>query len=249
MDAQQVDIQPTDQEFNPKPLLTKIDIKNKQGQVVGQKDYLGAHEAITWFHADYPLPIGRILTFPDFEHHAVRAEIWVGDVLIATGHSISEGSKSMEKLETNAVRRALANAGYGTIAALAHDDDDDAIKTQARAAMVAHELDERGVDVREKLGSGKGRKMEIKQQTMDTQPDDYPNLRVVLRDLGINGIASITPCHDLEGMVRIEYSHPRNVAWVRKELAKAIGEDRLGEMRGTWCNVRWSEQPSAGAEE
>src|SRR3972149_8763977 len=92
VDAQQVDIQPTDQELNPKPLLTKIDIKNKQGQVVGQKDYLGAHEAITWFHADYPLPIGRILTFPDFEHHAVRAEIWVGDVLIATGHSISEGS-------------------------------------------------------------------------------------------------------------------------------------------------------------
>lgn len=227
------DIQPVEKaEFNPKPLLKEI------GKGNDKKPFLGAHEAITWFTNDHPAPEGRILTFIDFENKMVRAEIYVGDVLVATGHSIGDGTKSLEKLETGAVRRALANAGYGTAAALTHEDDDE-IATQARAAVASHELDEAGVNVREKLGSGKNRKIDTSKDA--PPPDDYPNLRAILRDIGMNSIASITPVHDLEGHVRIEYGHPRNVQWVRKELANAIGEDKLGEMTGKWCNIRWTE--------
>ncbi|HEU4344264.1 MAG TPA: hypothetical protein VFU31_22120 [Candidatus Binatia bacterium] len=136
----------TDQ-FNPKDRLIKISAKGGKEQ-----PYLQAHDAILWFRTDYPAPEGRILTFVDIPNRIVRAEIYLGDALIATGHSLGDGSKSLEKLETNAIRRALANAGYGTVAALAEEDSD------ARVAMAAHEIPTEAV--RERLGSGGGRRIE-----------------------------------------------------------------------------------------
>ncbi len=122
------------------------------------KPYLGAHESIYWFTVEHPAPEGRIITTIDFEHKAVRAEIYIGDVLVATGHSIGDGHKSLEKLETAAIRRALANVGYGTTAAIAETDDEDAAKTQARAAIAAEQIPTKVA--REKMGAGKNRRLD-----------------------------------------------------------------------------------------
>jgi hypothetical protein len=155
---------------NAKGLLT--DLKGKQ--------YLGAHEAIYWFRMDYPGNEGRIVTHVDFEHNAVKAEVYIGDALVSTGHSISDGKKSLEKLETSAVRRALANLGYGTIAALSQDDDEDAIKTQAKAAMKVQQLKNEDADFEEILGAGQdrrvdtdGRKQLLRQQIVKAVDHPY----------------------------------------------------------------------------
>lgn len=134
-------------EVDAKALLK--DLKGKQ--------YLGAHEAIFWFTTEHPAPEGRIITHIDFEHSCVRAEIYIGDTLVATGHSIGDGSKSLEKLETGAVRRALANAGYGTVAAMAEDED--AARTEARAAMAGKDMSVE--DAKKALGNGKPDKRRI----------------------------------------------------------------------------------------
>lgn len=220
-------------EVNPAALLK--DLKGKP--------YLGAHEAIYWFTVEHPAPEGRIITSIDFDHKAVRAEIYVGDVLVATGHSIGDGNKSLEKLESAAVRRALANAGYGTIAAMAEVDDEDATKTQARAAIAANEIPTEVA--REKMGSGKTRKIDTSKdapESTDAAPETYPNLRIKLRDLGIGNFKSVEARGDLQGMVRVTFNSPRNAGWVRRELVKdGFAEADLGEMTGLFFDVKWSE--------
>jgi hypothetical protein len=120
---------------NPKDSL--IEIQNRP--------FLPAHEAITWFRRDYPGAQGRINTrieqvdgFPNF----VLAEIWVNDgngkmELVATARKTSDGKSTLEKLETGAIRRALANFGYGTVAAMAYDDDPHDTMSAQESAQVA----------------------------------------------------------------------------------------------------------------
>jgi hypothetical protein len=178
-EMQAPDLTVVEKRRNRKSSLIRIDIKNKEGKKVGEKDFLPAHEAMQWFHEDYPLPVGRILTFPDFEHNAVRAEIWIDDALVATGHSAGKsGADAIAKMETVATRRALAQAGYGTVGALAEGDDDD-IKTQARAAKAVHESRKVDADPAEMLGAGTdrridpdGRKQTLRQQIV--QAVDHP---------------------------------------------------------------------------
>lgn len=88
--------------------------------------YLRAHSAIEWFREDFPIPFGGIRTQLISEKPIIwRAEIFVGDVLVGVAHAV-ENSKNSDfgKLETNAVRRALAYCGYGTEAAVGDDDTD-----------------------------------------------------------------------------------------------------------------------------
>ena len=85
----------------------------------------------------------------------------------------------------------------------------------------------------------------ISQPVPPPLPDDYPNLRTMLQDIGINGIASIIPQGDLEGMIRVTLTAPRNATWVRKELIKAgIEEGLLGAADKTFFDVKWSESQS-----
>lgn len=109
---------------------------------IKDKPYLGAHEAITWFYKEHPLPEGRIVPIiVDSKESLVRCEIYIGDVLVSAADVKGDGTKSLEKLQTNSVRRALAFAGYGTVAALAFDDtDDDSVQKQARASLIADEI-------------------------------------------------------------------------------------------------------------
>ena len=99
-------------QFNPHEHLESI-----QG-----KPYLNPRNAITWFYSENPRPHGRIITqIIQFEPVTVRAEVWIDDACIATGHaSVDERSrgKGLKAFETSAIRRALANAGYGTDQAL-----------------------------------------------------------------------------------------------------------------------------------
>lgn len=215
-------------EVNPATLLK--DLKGKP--------YLGAHEAIYWFTVEHPAPEGRIITTIDFDHKAVRAEVYVGDVLVATGHSIGDGNKSLEKLESAAVRRALANAGYGTIAAMAEVDDEDATKTQARAAIAAKEIPTE--TAREKMGSGKNRRVDTSKNApqngkmVEAPPspapevvDPYADLRSQLEEAGVTTITSIKNITDTR--VRIvtkeDYSAmlPGMLASVKLTVAK-VGE-------------------------
>lgn len=90
------------------------------------RDYLRAHSAITWFRTDYPADKACIRTeLLSVSPIMFKAEVWIDGVLAATAHA-SENAKNKDygKIETNAVRRALAYCGYGTEAAVGDDDFD-----------------------------------------------------------------------------------------------------------------------------
>lgn len=197
-------------EVNTKALLK--DLKGKQ--------YLGAHEAIYWFTVEHPAPEGRIITHVDFEHSCVRAEVYVNDALVATGHSIGDGQKSLEKLETGAIRRALANAGYGTIAAMAEGDDEDAAKTQARAAMAAKDIPTEVA--REKMGSGKNRRMggDVKPAVTEAgQPaDNAPVLTIKDLDAALGNILHRYEPH-VTGNTQVVLRDKADLKYAKEEIA------------------------------
>lgn len=98
-------------DFNPQDHLIKI--KTKQGE----KEFLKATSALNWFYDEHPLGDGRITTkIVNVDKLIICAEIWVGGAVVATGHADPDGdtTKTLKKIETAAIRRALANAGYGT---------------------------------------------------------------------------------------------------------------------------------------
>src|SRR3990172_571438 len=136
--------------FNPKQQLVEIKFDGKQ------RPMLQGHDAISWFWQEHPAPSGSIITILDLPNSIVRAEIRVDGVLVATGHKKGDDKTSLEKLETRAIRRALANAGYGTAQALAFEDDPDQddISQQARVAVTTSQIDHEAV--RQSLAGSNG---------------------------------------------------------------------------------------------
>lgn len=105
----------SERQFNPYDRLEKV----------SGKPYLNPRNAITWFYAENPRPHGRIITVLLQSEPAIfRAEVYIDAACIATGHASvdssgqNERSKTLKAVETSAIRRALANAGYGTEQAL-----------------------------------------------------------------------------------------------------------------------------------
>jgi hypothetical protein len=98
------------------------DFEKIQGRV-----YLRAHSAISWFRDDFPANEAGIRTeLISMQPIMYKAEVWIDGVLAATAHaSEKSNNKDHGKIETNAVRRALAYCGYGTEAAVGDDDFDD----------------------------------------------------------------------------------------------------------------------------
>lgn len=104
----------------------------QQSKFTGQLDdikgkpYMRAHSAIAWFREDWPVSEASILTTCiQTEPIVWQAEIWIGDRVAARAHATQTNvNKDHGKLETNAVRRALALCGYGTETALGDDDFD-----------------------------------------------------------------------------------------------------------------------------
>lgn len=144
----------------PKDKIINIKVKGED------KPWLPAHEAITWFRDDYPGAQSRITTrIEDWDLKIVLAEIWIRSEdgvmeLVSTARSMGDGVKSLEKLETSAIRRALAYLGYGTTAAMSYDDHPEEELTpeeRARIAKVNHDqTPEDKQRVRQNMGSGPG---------------------------------------------------------------------------------------------
>lgn len=137
---------------------TDFDPKRDMMEIQG-KPYLPAHNAIAWFRNDFPLPRGQIVTtIVDLETSLLRCEIFVDGTLVASADVRGDGKNSLEKVQTNSVRRALAFAGYGTVSALAHEGDaqlDEA--QQAQMAMDMAQMDKPAV--RNSLGAGGDRRV------------------------------------------------------------------------------------------
>lgn len=151
--------------FNPKEHVVTIKTKD------GPKPYLSAVAAIVWFRTEHPAPKSRIITVPDLENSLVRAEIYLDGELVSTGHSKGDGKKSLEKLETGAVRRALANLGYGTISALASEYDGGSSlspESEARVALASAQMTVEDAKAAMAPGGGKRR---VGKQKSDSKAD------------------------------------------------------------------------------
>ena len=197
-------------EFNPADHL--ITIKGKGGD----KPFLPAYDAVAWFWAEYPAPRGSIIPFIiDIEQKLVRAEIRVDGNLIAAADVKGDGNTSLEKLQTSAVRRALAFAGYGTVSAMAHEEDYDEAKTQARGAEAAHDI---GTDkARDKLGAGKNRKVDTSLRGQLMSAVDHPYY------------ANSNPAHlknAIEALFREEILYERMPLEQAKALVYSLGTFR-----------------------
>jgi hypothetical protein len=122
------------------PKLKASDILTQINTKQGVKDYVGADAAVIWFYEDFPPPRGGIRTkLLNADPVIFKASVWVDGKLIATGHANPEGnSNTLKKVESAAVRRALANAGYSTKKAI---------------IRLAHVMVKEGIS--DKLGSGK----------------------------------------------------------------------------------------------
>lgn len=150
-----------------------IEIKGRDGK---QQPYLGAHEAITWFRADFPAPRSAIIPLVNLETKIVRAEIYIDGTLVSCADVMNTDSsgKSLEKLETAAIRRALAFLGYGTVGALAAEADgnsENEAGTQAKVAQARQKLDTD--KARKNLGSGtKDRRSIADEQPAQDETED-----------------------------------------------------------------------------
>lgn len=106
--------------YDPRAKVGWLDIKNKSGKVVDRKPYMSAYNSLVWFRKTYPAPRSRIVTtIVNLESRIIRAEIYIDGEMVATSHVKGDGSKSLEKLEIGAIRRALGYAGFGTDSAMA----------------------------------------------------------------------------------------------------------------------------------
>ena len=148
-------------EIAPKDRVTTINIKGTE------KPWLPAHEAITWFREEHPGATSRISTrIEDWELKIVVAEIYLRSdegemVLVSTARSMGDGTRSLERLETSAIRRALAYLGYGTVAAMADDGEGKMASSgmtpeeQAQVSQAVHgRTPEEKARTRKNLGSG-----------------------------------------------------------------------------------------------
>lgn len=73
---------------------------------------------------------------------------------------------------------------------------------------------------------------------VEDAPENYPNLRSVLRDSGFKSIASITVKDS--GFLRVEFNGLMNAAVIRPKLVEAFA-DRLGAVANGYFDVKWSE--------
>lgn len=129
---------------SPAPKDRVIEIK-----VGGEKKpWLPAHEAITWFREEYPGAQSRISTrieqIEGMGGNIVLAEVFIRNdegkmELVSTARKMSDGKSSLEKMETAAIRRALAYLGYGTVAAMSDDGDGLSPEERARVEQVLHD--------------------------------------------------------------------------------------------------------------
>jgi len=99
--------------LDPNDLIT-FQFKSKTTGAITETKMLKGTSAMNWFYLEHPLGEGRIITeLIQVDPPVFRAEIWINDTKVATGHANTDGnSNTLKRIETVAIRRALANAGY-----------------------------------------------------------------------------------------------------------------------------------------
>jgi hypothetical protein len=118
--------------FEPKSYLRTVEYFDKKLGRKVEKQILDSAPRLAWFRSEYPADTGWcIVTTPTIDSEQgcqYRADvISPAGQLVATGHKfVKAGSfeNYREKAETQAIARALAHAGYGTIYALELAEDD-----------------------------------------------------------------------------------------------------------------------------
>lgn len=107
---------------NFKPVIDEIKSGGKS------VPYMKPANALQWFWHDHP--DGRIIThLLSADPIYFRAEIYVSDICVATGHADASGNTNQfRKIETAAVRRALAFAGYDAVNAVSRGLDTDKVR-------------------------------------------------------------------------------------------------------------------------
>lgn len=120
--------------------LNEVNARLKPRNIKG-KDYIEVNQRILGFWELYP--DGRIVTVKtadDGDRCDFRAEVYVGDVLKATGHAYEIRSASMvnktsyiENCETSAVGRALGMLGIGSTESIASAEEVEAAIAQQEA--------------------------------------------------------------------------------------------------------------------
>lgn len=144
--------------INPQDHIVQIERFDKQKGEKVSKPFLVAYGAIAWFREDFPLPRSRIIPMIlDAEKSLVRCEIYVDGVMVSAADVKGGDGTSLEKLQTNAVRRALAFAGYGTITALAQEEGEQHTEMTATAAIASEGIDPETKKAAISPSEGKGR--------------------------------------------------------------------------------------------
>lgn len=156
-----------DRPFTPSDYLEKI----------GDKPYLNPRKAITWFYSDHPLPEGRIIPVLISSAPIIfRADIYVNDVLVATGHADADNnSKTLRKIESAAIRRGLANAGYGT---------EQALKRLVQEVASRTTVEEK----KDKLGSSGNRRVGTKEKQPAPETAPQTDEKAVSSDLPVSEV-------------------------------------------------------------
>ena len=121
--------------------LAEVNARMKPRNIKG-KEYIEVNQRILGFWELYP--DGRIVTtktHDDGDRCDFRAEVYVGDVLKATGHAYELKSASMvnktsyvENCETSAVGRALGMLGIGSTESIASAEEVEAAIAQQEAS-------------------------------------------------------------------------------------------------------------------
>jgi len=116
--------------FDPAEYIRTVKYKTRDGGVV-EKQILDTGPRLAWFRSEHPIEDGWCIvthcTRLDENGAQFRAEIFDAEGrLVSTGHRLvyaKDFRNHGEKAETQAIGRALATAGYGTLQVLDVEDD------------------------------------------------------------------------------------------------------------------------------
>lgn len=119
--------------FDPKPHIRKVIYTNKRTGEKTTVEILDTGPRLAWFRSEHPIDEGwqiitECLALDDGGAHYRARVINPEGKIIATGHRLvfkADFGNFNEKAETQAIGRALAAAGYGTLQAVEPEDGEE----------------------------------------------------------------------------------------------------------------------------
>lgn len=119
--------------FDPKPHIRKVIYTNKRTGEKTTVEILDTGPRLAWFRSEHPIDEGwqiitECLALDDSGAHYQAKVINPEGKIISTGHRLvfkADFGNFNEKAETQAIGRALAAAGYGTLQAVEPEDGEE----------------------------------------------------------------------------------------------------------------------------